>query len=156
MKNTDQHNKDFEDKFGEAGKNSFSVPDGYFETLPGRISQSISNREKSTAGRRFFLNPTYVISLATAAVILLAIGLNFNSIRDYFDRSPAGPVYSMQDLTDDEIIEALMSEGIREDVLVEMAVASPSTLPSSELPGDIIIDEYITDQIDEDLIIEEL
>ena len=133
------------------GKRSFTVPEQYFDTLPGRISGIIKNHEAPSASpvraeRRL---PVYLYA-AAAFTGLLIVG--YLSMRLFFDTNP------QNELSQNEVIEYIefytddFDESLVEENL-ESAWPGPEV---SDEQKDAIITYLLNEGIDEQVLLNEL
>jgi hypothetical protein len=133
------------------GKRSFSIPEQYFDTLPGRISGIIKNHKAPSASparakRRL---PVYLYA-AAAFTGLLIVG--YFSMRLFFDTNP------QNELSQNEVIEYIefytddFDESLVEENL-ESAWPGPEV---SDAQKDAIITYLLNEGIDEQVLLNEL
>jgi hypothetical protein len=131
---------------------AFEVPQGYFEHFPSQIvSKSTSLKTRGKIIRLIHINRIFV-----AAVALLAIGLVLLLSKAAIHNSEA---IAHEPATDDEILTYLENNDVSIDLVTEVYTALPprknnsvSSIPDSNM----LIEEYIFDNADEQLILEEL
>lgn len=130
------------------------VPEAYFEQLPGRIMSRIREQEKSHAapehkkGRTIHLNLRYWMGAAAVIAVLLS-GL-------LLLKRTGSDQLAMDQLSDEEVISYLEKTNLSVDLLAE-AIEEPSVKETNRAEDSSHQEEnYLIENIDEELIIEEL
>ncbi|MBN4065724.1 hypothetical protein JYT51_00150 [Candidatus Amoebophilus asiaticus] len=143
-------------------ENHFKVPEQYFEKLPHIIQAKCVEQEK--AGTidiwqllaQYLLQPKYAIAVSLFAIALI-FGL-YKYLPNSQDQIVAGEM-TFQDLSNKEV-SAFISDNIQdydEDLLAEafiQADAAKGTSTDDELEEEL--ENYILENVDEDLLMEDL
>lgn len=124
---------------GFPGATGFEVPDGYFGELPGRIMQ------KTKRGRILGLNR--MAQLAAAAVVILATSLLL-----YLYQRPANDQIAMDQLNEEEIMQYLDHSGLSFELVAE----AYGKMEMQAADSSVQMEQYLLDNIDEQMIQEEL
>ena len=165
MENNDIH-KDLQDLNSPLAKmekkNAFEVPVNYFEELPESVQNHISNRRKMLPVWRmpqFWLHwaPAFTIVLVFFGIALYMLSpknasVNDNALASQKTEIPVNDV-SANDILLDEIDEELLVETYSENVKTQenvFPVKQNTKVKNAEL------EEYILENYDESLLIEEL
>lgn len=130
-----------------SGKEEFSVPDGYFEKLPHRVMDRIHAEEEAPVSIwKWLAGP--VLKLGLGALALMAVTVYIInqdelksgalSLEDYSNVTYSIEELQMAGIDEDEVISALLYEDIETEY------------------QEISDDEYILDNIDMDLLLQEL
>jgi hypothetical protein len=117
---------DREDALDEfAKKEPFTVPDGYFEYLPGKIMSRI-RKEPQVAAKVFPLYRNKIFITAVAACIMLAAG--FTIIFMFVGRNQVKPVPVSALITIRDLNDADFVSSIDDKTLVDLLLESPDTI----------------------------
>lgn len=90
------------DDFGNPKKNSFQVPEGYFEKLPLQI---MLNRELRSFKRTYWAWTSAVCSLSLAVVIYFFIGGQDEKKNYVSEKQSVQEEYIQQEVTEEELID---------------------------------------------------
>ncbi len=132
---------------------AFEVPQGYFEDLPSQVV-SKSNTVK-THGR--IIRFSFINRIAAAAVALLAIGLVLLLSKTAPHHTKTA--VSIEQATDDEIFTYLENNNVSIDLVAEVYTETETAKnksTNSVRDSNELIEQYILDNADEQLILEEL
>lgn len=154
MKKKMKKNKQIKQILNEAGdRKNFRVPEGYFDSLPDRIKESVREAEatRAHAGHRFIL-PMHTLIAAAAAVIAFAVIGYFyvNSLRsvEHFPTdTSAGVVF--------DIMPGDISEEVLYDFIKEEEISTGSTR-TEEKNTEAIINYLVDEGVDEILLAQQL
>ena len=129
-------------------KNSFEVPEGYFDALPSKIQGKCIEQEEVSFIPRIYLllNPKWMVSFSVV-IVLVVVGVNYmKDVKpiEIADASQSETI-SEQDITD--IDEALIVE-----VITDEEPKNENTIDTQDDP----IDYLIAHEVDETIIINEL
>ena len=120
------------DQFKKGSCSAFKIPEGYFNDLPGKISERISSPEKITAPARFFQIAKPHLALAGGMIslfILLWMGLS------WFDSMPGTYVKPNTEMSE---LANMDEYGFDEAMIVEAMVDTVSFSENSLWEEDII------------------
>ena len=115
--------KRISDKSGKA--DSFKVPEGYFETLPGRIMDRIRSEEQLKP-RIIRLHLRRRILTAAAAAILLLAGVA--SLWLYFGQKHSEPVAATVPVTILDLADAGIIASVDDKLIVDLLLEAPDTV----------------------------
>jgi hypothetical protein len=123
----------------------FTVPDGYFEQAEVRVLQKV--KESSRPRLRIIYQRRAFAAMAAAVLLasfLFVFRQSFNA-----NQGAARPVAAI-DVSDDEIMEYVEVADIRESRIMDLAFNSTEDKSQKQ------VEEYLVNNADEQLIIEEL
>lgn len=113
-----------EELLGSKGKGGFQVPEGYFETLPGRLAEQLPEREVRV--RKLWTSPFVGISAAAAVIAFLLLLIP----------SQGDGVLQFEDLSGDTIAEYLQGEAMDLD-----SYDLAESLPLGDIAMDDVMDK---------------
>jgi len=134
-------------------ESGFEVPQGYFEDFPSKV---ISKSHAANTGGRIIRFP-YINRIAAAAVALLAVGLVLLLSKTTPHQTETA--VSIEQATDDEIFTYLENNNVSIDLVAEVYTETETVKnkPVNSAPdSNTLIEQYILDNADEQLILEEL
>lgn len=132
---------------------AFEVPQGYFEHFP---SQVLSKSHTGKIQGRI-IHFSFITRIAAAAVALLAIGLVLLLSKTAPHHTET--TVSIEQATDDEIFTYLENNNVSIDLVAEVYTETETAknkLTNSVRDSNELIEQYILDNADEQLILEEL
>lgn len=138
-----------------SNKNSFVVPEGYFENFSDRLSNRMFAEEaKISLKRDSRLGIFFNSKLALAASILLFISVSYFTIQVILNRKTTSESKYYSELIDHEIYDYDL--GLLTEFYLETEESTIQDLDSETDEDSEIIDFLITEDIDIEMIIDEL
>jgi len=136
-------------------KNSFVVPEGYFDNFSEHLSKRMLAEEETLSRRNdSIIKILFNSKLALAASILLFISVSYFTIQEILNRNTSSESQYYSELIDHEIADYDL--GLLAEFYVEDEESSVQDLDSEAYEDSEIIDFLITEDIDIEMIIEQL
>ena len=150
-----EKNKNIEQILKEGSKqNDFSVPEGYFEQLPGQIIEKINVHQEQKGGapeRSVFFRINPVVTMAAAVVAFAVIGYFYIHSLHSSEKSVI--------TTNAELISDILPEDVSEEALfefVEKEQIFPLLTQTDDADTETIIDYLVDEGVDETLLAQQL
>lgn len=148
IKGRENHKADF------SSANHFEVPEGYFDSLSKSILVKTAIKQK-TQGKIIWLHRLSRVAVAAVAVVAVSLVIWISKHKSGHSTNTAG----LEQVSDEEIFTYLENNNVSIDLVAEVyaeTVSDKNKSEASDNDSNALMEQYILDNADEQLILEEL